>query len=41
MADWLDYGLEQAYAESADIGVVRKVRQSTGLIDQCKSERRK
>jgi hypothetical protein len=41
MAEWLAYGLEQAYAESADIGVVRKVRQSTGLIDQCKGEVRK
>jgi hypothetical protein len=41
MAEWLAYGLEQAYAESADIGVVRKVRQSTGLIDQCKGELRK
>ncbi len=30
MAEWLAYGLEQAYAESADVGVVRKVRQSTG-----------
>src|SRR6266496_1357844 len=41
MAEWLAYGLEQAYAESADIGVVSKVRQSTGLIDQCKGELRK
>jgi hypothetical protein len=41
MAEWLAYGLEQAYAESADIGVVRKVRQSIGLIDQCKGEVRK
>src|SRR6266571_2883737 len=41
MAEWLAYGLEQAYAESADIGAVRKVRQSTGLIDQCKGEVRK
>src|SRR6266700_6753368 len=41
MAECLAYGLEQAYAESADIGVVRKVRQSTGLIDQCKGELRK
>jgi hypothetical protein len=41
MAEWLAYGLEQAYAESADIGVVRKVRQSTGLIDHCKGELRK
>ena len=41
MADWLAYGLEQAYAESTEIGVVRKVRSSTGLIDQCKGEFRK
>lgn len=41
MAEWLAYGLEQAYAESADIGVVRKVRPSTGLIDPCKGELRK
>jgi len=41
MADWLAYGLEQAYAESTDIGVVRKVRSSTGLIDLCKGEFRK
>ncbi len=41
MAEWLAYGLEQAYAESAEIGVVRKVRSSTGLIDPCKGELRK
>ena len=41
MAAWLAYGLEQAYAESTEIGVVRKVRSSTGLIDQCKGEFRK
>src|SRR5207244_11717193 len=41
MAEWLAYGLEQAYAESAEIGVVRKVRSSTGWIDPCKGERRK
>ncbi len=41
MAEWLAYGLEQAYAESTDIGVARKVRQSTGLIDHCKGELRK
>ena len=41
MAEWLAYGLEQAYAESADVGVVRKVRPSTGLIDPCKGEPRK
>ena len=41
MAEWLAYGLEQAYAESADVGVVRKVRPSTGLIDPCNGELRK
>jgi len=41
MAEWLAYGLEQAYAESADVGVVRRVRPSTGLIDPCKGELRK
>ena len=32
MADWLAYGLEQAYADSPDIGVVRKNRTYSGLI---------
>src|SRR5262249_51398072 len=32
MAEWLAYGLEQVYAESADLGVIRKVRRSIGLI---------
>jgi len=41
MAEWLAYGLEQAYAESADLGVIRKVRGSIGLIDRCKGELRK
>jgi len=41
MAEWLAYGLEQTYAESAAVGVVRKVRPSTGLIDPCKGEPRK
>jgi hypothetical protein len=41
MAEWLAYGLEQAYAESRDVGVIRKVQSSTGLIDQCKGELRK
>ena len=41
MAEWLAYGLEQAYAESSEVGVVRKVRPSVGLIDQCKGELRK
>src|SRR5262245_3083199 len=41
MAEWLAYGLEQAYAESAEVGIVRKVRPSTGLIDACKGDLRK
>jgi hypothetical protein len=41
MAEWLAYGLEQAYAESPDLGVVRKVRGSIGVIDRCKGELRK
>ena len=32
MADWLAYGLENAYAEQPDMGVIRKARNSTGLI---------
>ena len=32
MADWLAYGLEDAYAEQPDIGVIRKARNTSGLI---------
>jgi hypothetical protein len=32
MADWLAYGLEDAYAEQADMGVVRRARSTSGLI---------
>lgn len=32
MADWLAYGLETAFADSPDIGVVRKHRTFSGLI---------
>ena len=32
MADWLAYGLEDAYAEQADIGVIRKAKNTSGLI---------
>jgi uncharacterized protein len=32
MADWLAYGLEQAAAESPDIGIVRRHRTYSGLI---------
>jgi uncharacterized protein len=32
MADWLAYGLEQAAAESPDIGILRRHRSHSGLI---------
>jgi uncharacterized protein len=32
MADWLAYGLEDAYAEQSDMGVVRKAKNASGLI---------
>lgn len=32
MADWMAYGLEDAYSDDSDIGVVRKVRTNSGLI---------
>ena len=32
MADWLAYGLEQAAAESPDIGILRRHRTYSGLI---------
>src|ERR1700676_3329381 len=32
MADWLAYGLEEAYSEQPDIGVVRKYKTVSGLI---------
>ncbi len=32
MADWLAYGLEDAYAEQPDMGVVRKARNTSGLV---------
>src|SRR4051795_980122 len=32
MADWLAYGLEEAYAEQPDMGVIRKHRTVSGLI---------
>src|ERR1700683_2679241 len=32
MADWLAYGLEDAFADEADIGIVRKPRAGSGLI---------
>ncbi len=32
MADWLAYGLEDAYTEQPDMGVVRKAKNTSGLI---------
>ena len=32
MADWLGHGLDEAYTDNPEIGVVRKVRANTGLI---------
>jgi hypothetical protein len=32
MADWLAYGLEDAYAEQPDMGVIRKAKNTSGLI---------
>ncbi|MGE5159615.1 MAG: DUF459 domain-containing protein [Gemmatimonas sp.] len=32
MADWLGYGLEDAYADRPDIGVIRKIKTVSGLI---------
>ena len=32
LADWLGYGLEEAFAETPEIGIVRKPRPNTGLI---------
>lgn len=32
MADWLSYGLEEAFAETNEFGVIRKIRPGAGLI---------
>ena len=32
MADWLAYGLEDTYADQPDMGVIRKARNTSGLI---------
>jgi hypothetical protein len=32
MADWLAYGLESTYAEQPEMGVIRKAKSSSGLI---------
>ena len=31
-ADWLGYGLEQTFADSPEVGIVRKIRPSSGLV---------
>jgi len=32
LADWLGYGLEEAFADTPDVGIVRKIRPSSGLV---------
>src|SRR5271155_648110 len=32
LADWLAYGLDETYADQPDIGVLRKIRATSGLI---------
>jgi hypothetical protein len=32
MADWLAYGLEERFADTPEIGVVRKIRPTSGLV---------
>jgi uncharacterized protein len=32
LADWLGYGLEEAFADTPDVGIVRKTRPNSGLI---------
>jgi uncharacterized protein len=32
MADWLAYGLEELFADSTELGVVRKIRPTSGLV---------
>jgi uncharacterized protein len=32
LADWLAYGLDETYADQPDIGVVRRIRPTSGLI---------
>lgn len=32
MADWLAYGLEDAFSDTPEIGIVRKIRPTSGLI---------
>ena len=32
LADWLGYGLEEAFADTPEIGIVRKIRPYSGLV---------
>src|SRR6266508_475489 len=32
MADWLGHGLEEAYTDNPEYGVVRKIRANSGLV---------
>lgn len=32
MADWLAYGLEEAFSDATDVGVVREIERNSGLI---------
>ena len=32
LADWLGYGLEETFADTPDIGIVRKIRPNSGLV---------
>jgi hypothetical protein len=32
LADWLGYGLDETYSDEPDIGVVRKIRPTSGLV---------
>jgi hypothetical protein len=32
LADWLGYGLEEAFADTPEIGIVRKIRPTSGLV---------
>src|ERR1700709_2709209 len=34
MADWLAYGLEDAYSEQPDMGIIRKHKNVSGLVKQ-------
>ena len=32
LADWLGYGLEETFADTPDVGIVRKIKASAGLV---------